>query len=93
MSTADLIEAIRADIREGLREEILSELQSEIQQRLYSNIFDVFEACSYLKISDSTIRRMVRDKEIPYFRQRGNLYFRQISLDSWVASKELTHDH
>ncbi|WP_246590737.1 hypothetical protein [Paenibacillus sophorae] len=28
-------------------------------------------------MSKATLRRMVRDKEVPFFKQRGNLYFRQ----------------
>lgn len=88
MTTADLIESLRADIRQGLREEILAELQPEIDRRLYSNIFDSSEACRYLKISEASLRRMVRDKEIPFFRQRGNLYFRQASLNEWILKKE-----
>lgn len=87
MKTADLIEAIRQDIRNELKDEIMSELQPEIERRLYANVFDLKEAARYLKVSESTMRRMVKDGEIPYFRQRGNLYFRQIDLDRDIESK------
>lgn len=81
MTTSDLIEAIRSDIKQELREEILAELKPEIERRLYANVFDFEEARKYLKVSESTLRRMTRDHEVPFFRQRGNLYFRQIDLD------------
>ncbi|WP_367888868.1 helix-turn-helix domain-containing protein [Paenibacillus sophorae] len=64
-------------MRQGLREEILAEIRLEIERALYSNILDTVEACRFLKISKATLRRMVRDKEVPFFKQRGNLYFRQ----------------
>lgn len=86
MATVDLIETIKADIVSGLKQELLNELQPEIERRLHANIFDVKEAAQYRKVSVSTLRRMVKDGEIPYFRQRGQLYFRQIDLDKNVDS-------
>ncbi|MRN51957.1 helix-turn-helix domain-containing protein [Paenibacillus monticola] len=88
MNTVDLITAIREDIKLNLREEVLAELQPEIQRQLRANIFDMSDACQYLKISDSTLRKMVKTDEVPYFRQRGQIFFRQISLDGWAASLE-----
>lgn len=86
MNTIDLIEALRADIKVDLREEILAELQPVIQHKLYANIFNFAEGMHYLKISESTLRTMVKEGEVPYFRQRGNYYFRQIDLDKHIAS-------
>lgn len=88
MTTADLIEALREDIRQGLREELLSELQPEIDRRLHGNIFDVKELCNYLKVSDRTIRRMVKEDRLPHFWQRGQIYFRQTSIDRWISQRE-----
>lgn len=88
MTTADLIEVIRADIKEGLREEILAELQPEIQRQLRANIFDLREAAEYLKVSTRTVQRMIEHDNLPYFRQRKQLFFRQIALDGWVAARE-----
>lgn len=86
MQTADLLETIRADLKNGLKQEILAELEPEIQRRLYANIFNFEEARQYLKVSESTLRRMVKEGEVPYFRQRGNIYFRQVDLDKHVAN-------
>lgn len=85
MTTTDLIEALRDDIKHGLREEILAELQPEIDRRLFANVFTFDETMGYLKVSKSTLRRMVRDREIPFFRQRGNLFFRQIDLEKHIS--------
>lgn len=92
MSTTELIEAIRTDIRQQLKEEILTELQPEIERMLYNNIFDFNEACRFLKVSDSTLRRMVRDEAVPFFKQRGNLYFRQVALHEWILRKEQSNE-
>ncbi|MEK3784100.1 helix-turn-helix domain-containing protein [Paenibacillus sp. FSL R5-0810] len=87
METAAFIEAIRADIVSGLKQELLNELQPEIERRLYSNIFDFKEGMRYLKVSESSLRRMVQEGEVPHFRQRGNIYFRQIDLDKHIESQ------
>ncbi|MEK3735481.1 helix-turn-helix domain-containing protein [Paenibacillus sp. FSL M8-0334] len=92
MTTTDLIEALRADIASDLKAQILAELEPEIKRRLYSNIFDIKEAALYLKLSESTLRRMVRDGEVPYFKQRGNIYFRQIDLDKHIENRIIRKD-
>lgn len=86
MTTADLLESIRADIKRDLRDEILAELKPVIQRQLYSNVFKLGEAAKYLKVSQSTLRRMIADNSIPYFMQRGNYYFRQSDLDRHIAA-------
>lgn len=86
MKTVDLLESIRADIKQGLKQEILAELEPEIKRRLYSNIFNFEEARKYLKVSETTLRRMVKAGEVPHFRQRGNIYFRQMDLDRHISN-------
>jgi excisionase family DNA binding protein len=88
VTTSDFIEAIRTDIANGLREEILADLQPEIQRQLRANIFDLREAAAYMKVSTRTIQRMIEDDGLPFFRQRKQLFFRQIALDGWVAKRE-----
>ncbi|MNC12462.1 Helix-turn-helix domain protein [compost metagenome] len=86
--TVDIIEAIRADIKQELREELLAELQPEIQRQLRANIFDLREAATYLKVSTRTVQRMINTDGLPHFRQRKQLFFRQIALDRWIAKQE-----
>lgn len=81
MTTTDFIAVMREDIKRELRMELLAELEPEIQRRLYANIFDIREAAGYLKVSESTLRKMVKAGEVPHFRQRGQIFFRQIDID------------
>lgn len=85
MDTGKFIEALRSDIKRELKAEILAELQPLFQKQLYSNIFTFEEGMLYLKSSESTLRRRVKDGDVPYFRQRGRIYFRQIDLDKYIA--------
>lgn len=85
MTTTDLLESIRADIKRDLRNEIMDDLKPEIERLLYGNVFTFAEGAKYLKVSERTLRRMVADDEVPYFRQRGNVYFRQMDLDRHIA--------
>ncbi|ODA08701.1 helix-turn-helix domain-containing protein [Paenibacillus polymyxa] len=87
-STAGFIEALRVEIKQELRDEILAELKPDIERLLYANVFDFAGACRYLKVSDSTLRRMVKDGEIPFIRNRTLIHFRQIALDKWLEEKE-----
>jgi excisionase family DNA binding protein len=88
LTTQDLIEAIRSDIRHELEDSLWKRIEPIIQQRLYANVFDLKEATRYLNVSESTLRRMVDEKQIPHFRQRGQIYFRQLSLDRWMEAQE-----
>lgn len=83
-STTDFIEALRVEIKQELRDEILSELKPDIERMLYANIFEIEEAARYMKTSPSTLRRMVKDREIEHFRIRNILHFRQIDLDKHI---------
>lgn len=76
------------EIKQELRDQILSELKPDIERLLYANVFDFAGACRYLKVSDSTLRRMVKDREIPFIRNRTLIHFRQIALDKWLEDKE-----
>ncbi|MDK8189001.1 helix-turn-helix domain-containing protein [Paenibacillus sp. UMB7766-LJ446] len=87
-STTDFIEALRVDIKQELRDEIMAEIKPDIERLLYANVFDFSEACRYLKVSDSTLRRMVKNGEIPFIRNRTLIHFRQIALDKWLEVKE-----
>lgn len=84
-TTGDFIEALRRDVIAQIREEVLAELKPLIEQRVYGNTFDLKEAARYRGVSESTMRRMVEGREIPFFRQRGQLFFRQTDLDSNAA--------
>lgn len=86
MNAIEFVEALRADIAQGLREQILAELEPEITRRLYANIFTLPQAAEYLKISEPMLRGMVARREIPFFRHRKVIFFRQYELDKHIES-------
>ncbi|MBB6670243.1 helix-turn-helix domain-containing protein [Cohnella nanjingensis] len=83
-ATAAFIESLREDITNDLEKRLLEKLEPYIEKRLYGNTFDVTQAAKYQGISESTVRRMCVNGEIPFFRQRGQYYFRQSDIDAWV---------
>ncbi|HLT41990.1 MAG TPA: helix-turn-helix domain-containing protein [Sphingobacteriaceae bacterium] len=87
MTTPDLLQAIRNDIKAELMQEVLSELAPKIERLLNGNIFNFQEACEFLKVSDSTLRRLVKNDEIPHYRLRGNIYFRQWELHEFIGAQ------
>lgn len=87
MHTTDFIQAIRADIENGLEEKVMKKLEPVITQMLYANIFTVKETAKYLKLSQDTIRKMMKENEIDYFVQRGQFYCRQTDLDRYISLK------
>lgn len=50
--------------------------------------FGVKELSEYLKCSESTIRKLVRSKAIPYYRIGSKLYFSKTAIDLWVRQQE-----
>jgi excisionase family DNA binding protein len=88
MTTSDFILALRNDISGNLKREIMDELRQFIAQQLHNNVFDFKETLEFLKISESTLRRMVARKEVPFFKQGGQYFFRQTSLIAWMEQME-----
>ena len=43
---------------------------------------------SYLKISVSQIRTMVRENKIPHYRIGNRIFFRQSKINLWIEEKE-----
>lgn len=87
MTTKDLVQAIRDDIKAELMQEVLSELTPKIEELIYGNTFTFKEARAFLKVSDATLRRMVKEGTIPYYTLRQNLYFRQKELNEFITKQ------
>ena len=45
------------------------------------------EACDFLKISDPTMRKMVRAGEVPYAKVGGNYRFLKSELMKWLKEQ------
>ena len=52
-------------------------------------IMNVKEVAEYLNCSESKIRNMTRDKEIPYFRIGSKLNFNKETINRWVNGQEI----
>lgn len=52
-------------------------------------IFNVKEVANYLNCSVSSIRTLVRNKKIPYFRIGSKLNFNKEAVDNWVHNQEV----
>lgn len=52
-------------------------------------IFTVKELSNYLNCSVSTVRSLVRKREIPFFRIGSKLYFKKSAIDLWIQNQEL----
>lgn len=52
-------------------------------------IMNVKEVAEYLKCSESKIRNMVRDKQIPNFRIGSKLNFNKETINRWINGQEI----
>lgn len=50
-------------------------------------IMNIKELSDYLKISSSTIRRLIRKKEIPYFKISSQYFFSKLSINDWISKQ------
>ncbi len=44
----------------------------------------VEETSEYLRISESTVRKMIREKKLPFNRIRGQLFAQKREIDAWI---------
>lgn len=51
-------------------------------------VFTVKEVANYLNCSVSSIRSLVRNKEIPHFRIGSKLNFNREAVDTWIHNQE-----
>ncbi len=51
-------------------------------------VFTVKELANYLQCSVSSIRNLVRNREIPFFRVGSKLNFNKEAIDKWINWQE-----
>lgn len=51
------------------------------------DVLDVKEAAKYLHCSESTVRKLMRIKQIPSFRVANRIYFKKSLLDLWIENQ------
>ena len=50
-------------------------------------VFNVKELTKYLRCSDSTVRKLIRNREIPNFRIANRIYFKRELIDTWIKNQ------
>mgnify|MGYP001860954677 FL=1 len=53
-----------------------------------SNMFDVKQLAEYLNVSISLIRKLVKNKNIPYVRLGVKILFSKIEIDKWLLEQQ-----
>ena len=74
------------ELNELIYDAVTRALQS-VEADKPSEIFTISETAEYLKISDQTLRRMIREKEIKSFKARGQYLIRQMDIDQWIRKQ------
>ena len=50
-------------------------------------VFNVKEVASYLHCSESTIRKLLKNKAIPCYRIAYRIFFKKSLIDAWINSQ------
>ena len=53
-----------------------------------SNMFDVKQLAEYFNVSISLIRKLVKNKDIPYVRLGVKILFSKIEIDKWLWEQQ-----
>jgi len=80
----DALEEWAESVRLSARDEVLASVQARIDALLYRRHMTVAECAQYLRSSSSTVRRLIRDGEIPHASVRGHLILRQQDVDAYL---------
>jgi len=56
---------------------------------VYMEILNVKELALYLSCSESTIRNLIRDNEIPFFRIVKKINFNKEAINTWIKNQEI----
>lgn len=49
-------------------------------------VFNVKEVAKYLSVSESTIRKIIREKKIPHYRIYSKILFDKEIVDEWLKN-------
>lgn len=52
-------------------------------------VLNVKELKEYLSVSESTIRKLVRENKVPFFRIASKILFDQEVIDKWLADQQM----
>lgn len=54
-------------------------------------VFNVAEVCRYLHTSQSSVRKLVRTKQIPHYRILSRIFFDKETIDMWISNQQLNN--
>lgn len=54
-------------------------------------IFNVNEISDYLHVSKSSIRKLIRENKIPYYRVLSRIFFEKEKIDMWINNQQLNN--
>jgi excisionase family DNA binding protein len=83
-----LTKALKEEIRQEMRADIELLVTEAFATAKLNRTLGIPEAAEYIGVSEDTVRNMVNDSQIPYFRARGRIFFREASLDRWMEEQE-----
>jgi len=47
-------------------------------------LYNVYEISMYLNCSESTVRKLIRNREIPFIKVSGKILFLKARIDKWL---------
>lgn len=53
-----------------------------------SEIMTLKECCEYMRVSDKTIRRWIKEKKLPYLKVGRQYRFRTDKIDLWMEENK-----
>ena len=51
-------------------------------------VFNVSELACYLHTSESSVRKLIRTRKIPYYRILSRIFFDKRIIDEWIKSQK-----
>ena len=67
--------------------EKLAEEKKKEEEQMMEEVLNVKELTQYLRCSDSTVRKLIKNKEIPNFRIANRIYFKKALIDMWIQNQ------
>ena len=67
--------------------EKLAEEKNKEEEQIMEEVLNVKELTQYLRCSDSTVRKLIKNKEIPNFRIANRIYFKKVLIDMWIQNQ------
>ena len=71
-------------ILDELEERIWKRLEMRMQEEKSTRHFSIYQAAEYLGVAHTTVRKLVREKKIKYYRIGSLIFIRQVDLDEWI---------